>query len=165
MRIRSTLFAAGALALAALCWPAAGWADCGPGPLITMNKKGIVLQSLGMTTNATWLPLGAASITTGTSGCTNSGLIRAEYEAEFFLATAGQNVEQDVAQGGGPYVAAVAELMGCPPERQGDFARLAQSRFAALPAGAERQPARWLAQLRAELATEPALAAACTGGA
>jgi Protein of unknown function (DUF3015) len=153
--------AAGALTLALLCLPGLSRAECGPGPLITFNSKSMVMQSLGVTTNAVLVPVVAAGITIGTSGCNNSGVIQLEKAAETFVAVNRENVEQELAQGQGPYLASMAALMGCSPAAREDFARFAQAHYASLSAHPQASAAGWVQQLRTGIHQDPALDAAC----
>ena len=161
MNARLILGAAGTFALALLLLPGIARPDCGPGPLVFQQSKGIVQQLLGFTTNGTFLPTYAIGITVGTSGCSNSGVVEGERAAQEFVAINADAVNQDAAQGRGEYLGALAQLMGCGAEAHADFAQMVQTHYEALPADPRAAPATWVAQVRAELSADPALAASC----
>jgi hypothetical protein len=138
-------------------------ANCGPGPVVMQKNKGMLLQSLGATTNATLLPTQTFAITSGTSGCSNSGIIKKDVEQRFFVAVHMQNIYQEMAQGGGVHLETLAVLMGCPAERHGDFARMTRRELERLyPARSHLLPAEMLERLRQEMRAEAVLAQSCS---
>ena len=136
------------------------WAKCGPGPLVTMDNKGIVLQSIGATTNAILLPTQTLAITSGTSGCSNDGLVEEEYEQELFVAVNFGRLSGDIARGQGGYLDSLAELMGCERAAYPAFAALAQTHLEDL-LDLEAQPRAAVAHLRSAMTAHPVLGA-CT---
>jgi hypothetical protein len=162
MNARLALGGVGLFMLALLLLHGGSRADCGPGPLVTMQSKGIVQQLLAFSTNGTFLPTYAIGITVGTSGCSHSGVVEADRAATEFVAWNADGVARDMAQGRGPYVASMAALLGCPAALHADFARFAQRHFAALAPAAQPSPAQWVAQVRAGLAGDAGLAGRCS---
>lgn len=136
------------------------WAKCGPGPLVTMDNKGIVLQSIGATTNAILLPTQTLAITSGTSGCSNDGLVKEEYEQELFVAVNFGRLSGDIARGQGGYLDSLAELMGCERAAYPAFAALTQAHLQDL-LDLEAQPRAAVAHLRSAMTGHPMLGA-CT---
>lgn len=157
------LFRSATLSALAIFCAVPAWAFCGPGPVVTMNSKSIIVQSLGATINATFLPTQALAITSGTSGCTNSGLVLEEQEREEFVAHNIDNLAHDMAQGRGPYLETMAVLMGCRAETHGEFARFAQQSYARLFSEADTRPATLLARLRQHMARHAVLSGGCPG--
>lgn len=137
-------------------------ADCGPGPLVIQKNRGMLLQSLGATTNATLLPTQTFAISSGTSGCSSSGIINKDAEQRFFLAVHMQNIFQEMAQGGGMHLDTLASLMGCPAERYGDFAGMTRRELSRLYPAEGVRPAEMLELLRREMRAEAALAQSCS---
>ena len=135
--------------------------NCGPGPLVTTKDKGILLQILAITTNGFLFPTHTFAISSGTSGCSNDGIIKREYEQEFFVAANFDSLVSDMARGGGQYLAAMSELMGCGTERRAAFADAMRDEVAPFLAYWD-DPWDAAAHLRTALATRPALAAGCT---
>ena len=142
-------------------------ADCGPGPIVTQKNKKSLWQSLGASTNATFLPTQTFSITTGTSGCSNSGVIKKEYEQRLFVAVHMDNIQRQMARGQGAHLDALASLLGCRTEYHGHFAGMTRHKLGLLlpadaPEESEIEPARLLARLKAEMRADRLLAGGCS---
>jgi Protein of unknown function (DUF3015) len=109
---------------------AAGWGDgpgCGLGKMIFDNQpKSILMQHFGSTSNVPSQPF---AISSGTSGCTNNGMIVQREVLTVFVSQNVDHVSQDMARGRGEYLSSLATLMGVPPERQAEFFALAQETF------------------------------------
>lgn len=136
-------------------------ANCGPGPLVVQKKKGMLLQSFGASTNATFLPTQTFAITSGTSGCSNSGVVNRDVEQRFFVEVNLDNLSQQMAQGGGSHLKSLAGLLGCPVELYPRFASFTRRNFAALVPVAGPQPEELLAHLKRELRNDPQFAGGC----
>jgi hypothetical protein len=90
---------------------AAGDAGCGLGSvIISKNSKG--LQLLAMTTNSFFLtqPLG---ITSGTSGCSASGLVMKDKEIQYYVEVNQNEITRQMSMGQGDKVETLASLYGC----------------------------------------------------
>jgi hypothetical protein len=148
----------------ALGWavPAAQAADCAVGGFVVNKRMGIVEQLLAFSTNGTFFTTYAGAITSGTSGCSNSGIVKEEYEQRIFVTANYDALSLDLAQGQGQYGAALAALLGCRPELRGEFVRVAQGRFGALVTGGPEQADALLAALKDELRVHPALSQGCS---
>lgn len=135
-------------------------AGCGLGKMIFEGKKGILFQSLAWTTNGT-LGNQTFGITSGTSGCDADAVILREKEQEVFVAANFDRLSQDMAQGRGETVDAMASLMGCDAVAHADFARMGQERYGAIFSG-QGDTLQVLANMKRELAAHPVLAGSCT---
>jgi hypothetical protein len=137
-------------------------ADCAVGGFVVNRKTGIIEQLLAFTTNGTFFFTYAGAITSGTSGCSNSGIIRREVEQQLFVAANYDALSVDVARGQGEHLAAMSALMGCPAALTGEFGRLAQAHFGQLVSGAPDRAPLLLAGLKDELRAHPEFSASCT---
>jgi hypothetical protein len=63
---------------------------------------------------------------------TPDGMVEQNQKVNLFAGVAFENLRQDVAQGGGPYLTSLAVLMKIPSDRQGEFARFVQDRYPVL---------------------------------
>lgn len=84
---------------------------CGLGNVIIQkNSKG--LQLLSWTTNGLFFtqPLG---ITSGTSGCSSSGLVSNDKKVQYFVEVNQDDISREMAQGQGEKLETLAELSGC----------------------------------------------------
>jgi len=63
---------------------------------------------------------------------TADGMVEQKQKVNLFAGVTFENLRQDVAQGGGPYLTSLAVLMKIPSDRQGEFARFVQGRYPVL---------------------------------
>ncbi len=140
----------------------AAWADngpgCGLGKQVWAGQKGIVAHILAAITNNSISPA-SSSMTTGTSGCSVDGIIMKEKRAEVFVAVNLDNISQEMAQGQGSSLHALAGLMGCSAV-SAEFAGMTQAAYPVLFTG-PATPHELVAGLKREIAAHPELSAAC----
>lgn len=89
-------------------------AGCGLGSvIISKNSKG--LQLLAMTTNSFLFtqPLG---ITSGTSGCSSSGLVMKDREIQYYVEVNQSEITRQMSMGRGDKIETLASLYGCQSE-------------------------------------------------
>lgn len=135
---------------------------CGLGKLAWadyQNQQNIAPQVMMATTNGTF---GSQTfgISSGTSGCTNDGVIMGQHKVNTFAAINFDNLTQEMARGEGEHLASLAELMGIPAERQPAFFAMAQERYVALIEAGEESPVALVKALHDASATQPVLAQA-----
>lgn len=101
---------------------------CGLGSIIWEGQKGILSQLFAGTTNGT---SGSQTfgITSGTSNCTNDGIVKTEEQVNVFVAVNLENLREEMAQGKGEYLTSLAELMNIPKEQQASFFAMTQEQF------------------------------------
>lgn len=140
---------------------AVGDAGCGLGHLAWGGKNGKLAQILAVTTNGTF---GSQTfgITTGTSGCTASGLVRVDREQEYFANVNRDALSVEMARGEGDNLVAFAALMGCTDVR--GFAAFTQSKYETLFPSANTTGAEMLGALKSEMAKDVALSQNCNRG-
>lgn len=160
-KMKTAFGAACALLTFAAAAPAqAGVGDsgCGLGHLAWQGKNGKIAQILASTTNGTF---GSQTfgISTGTSGCTASGMVRADKEQEYFANVNRDALYHEMARGEGENVAALAALMGCTDVRA--FATFTKSQYEALFPTSGTTGAEMLANLRAQMAKEERFSKGC----
>lgn len=118
------------------------------------NSQGI--QILAGTTNNLY---GTQSfgITSGTSGCTEGGMVTASRESEVYAEVNFRQIQTDIAAGQGEYLSGLAGLLGVKEERKADFFQLARVRYSVLFPTAESGSAELLSGLTKALADHPEL--------
>ena len=84
----------------------------------------------------------------GRAGRTDDGVPQLNFES----------LSQDMAQGHGEHLAALATLMGVSPDRQSEFFSLAQAKYVDLIADGETTPRAMLAASQDVMAGHPVLA-------
>ncbi|OQW37291.1 MAG: hypothetical protein A4E19_14105 [Nitrospira sp. SG-bin1] len=154
-------------ACVALCSQAgiglAAWGDgpgCGLGKMLfDREPKSIIMQHLGSTSNVPSQPF---AISSGTSGCTNNGMIVKEDRATVFASINFDHLAQEMAQGYGEHLVSLATLLGVSAERQPEFFSLAQDRYLSLMRAGDASPKAMLEALQAAMAGRSILAQAST---
>lgn len=140
----------------------AGDAGCGLGSvIISKNSKG--LQLLAMTTNSFFFtqPLG---ITSGTSGCSSSGLVMTDKEVQYFVEVNQEELSREMAQGHGEKLATLAQMKGCHDEgAQKAFGSFTQTSYAKILPAANTSAVEMVQNMNKELATQDDLAQMCHG--
>jgi len=136
-------------------------AGCGLGHILFQGQSGMVPNVLGATTNGSF---GSQTfgITTGTSGCNQSDSVQNEKVQEDFVAVNYEKLSEEMAQGHGQYVSALAELMGCSAAAHTDFAQLSQSKYETLFSTPEMDAHAMLGSLKGEMAKDAVLSSSCT---
>jgi hypothetical protein len=134
---------------------------CGLGTQLFKGQSGLIPMSLAATTNGI-SGNQTFGMTSGTSGCKSDGVILNEKEQEAFVATNLSALNQEMAQGQGQHVTALASLLGCPAAVRGDFARMSQESYGTVFAQPDAQAGAVLASLKDELGRRPTLASSCS---
>ena len=125
------------------------WSDYG-------SQKQIAPQVFMATTNGTF---GSQTfgISSGTSGCTNDGVIMKNKHVNL-AGGAFESLKQEMAQGRGEHLASLATLLGVPGEDQPVFFSLVQEKYASLVQSEETTPILMLQAIQEAMAEHPVLA-------
>lgn len=132
---------------------------CGLGKILWANfknQKNILPQVMMATTNVTGLQTFA--ISSGTSGCSNDGVLMSEHKVILFAELNFDNLSQEMAQGGGEHLASLATLMGIPPEYHSEFFALTQARYVSLVQAGNPSAGAVVTALYGAMGRHPALA-------
>ncbi|XDD46465.1 DUF3015 domain-containing protein [Leptospira sp. WS39.C2] len=89
-----------------------GMAGCGLGSMVPVWKNDIG-QVLAATTNVSFSSQ-TFGITSGTSNCTNDGIVKQKMAQEVFIAYNEGPLELETTKGSGERIRAMASLLGCP---------------------------------------------------
>jgi len=132
---------------------------CGLGKLAWMDygsQKQIAPQVMMATTNGTF---GSQTfgISSGTSGCTNDGVIMKNKHINM-ASHAFESLAEEMAQGRGEHIASLAALLGVPEEAQPEFFALVQEKYTMLVESDDTTAVTMLQALQAAMAERPALA-------
>lgn len=130
---------------------------CGLGYMLFQGQRGLLPQVLAATTNGTF---GSQTfgMTTGTSGCSQDGIVSREHETAVYAQATIENLSQEMAQGQGEHLASLASLMGVPADLQPVFFQLTQQHYATLFPSEQNDAAQMLTALKTILAADPVLA-------
>ena len=132
---------------------------CGLGKLAWMDyggQKQIAPQVMMATTNGTF---GSQTfgISSGTSGCTNDGVIIKNKHLNM-ASRAFNSLAEEMAQGRGEHLASLATLLGVPEEAQPEFFALVQEKYTILVGSNYTTAVTMLQALQASMAERLALA-------
>ena len=132
---------------------------CGLGKLAWMDyggQKQIAPQVMMATTNGIF---GSQTfgISSGTSGCTNDGVIMKNKHISM-ANLAFESLAEEMAQGRGEHLASLATLLGVPEEAQPEFFALVQEKYTILVGSNTTTAVTMLQALQAAMAERPALA-------
>ncbi|MEW6683127.1 MAG: DUF3015 domain-containing protein [Nitrospirota bacterium] len=130
---------------------------CGLGYLLFQGQRGLLPQILAATTNGT-SGNQTFGMTTGTSGCSQDGIVSREHEAAVYAQATIENLSEDMAQGHGEHLVSLATLIGVPVDLQPRFFHLTQEHYSVLFPTADTDALQMLATLQTVLAADPVLA-------
>jgi len=131
--------------------------SCGWGSKLFEGQQGIAAQVLAVTTNGTFGNQ-TFGITSGTSGCTQDGLVTSNWKTAMFIDGNRQKLARDMAAGHGETLAALASLIGVQDDDRDAFYRLAQENFTSIFPSDAVTPDEIQASLRTVVARSAELA-------
>jgi hypothetical protein len=124
--------------------------------LFSQENNSQAVQILAGTTNNLY---GTQSfgITSGTSGCTEGGLVISSRESEVFAEINYRQLQADIAAGQGEYLDGLAGLLGVKEDRKSEFGQLARVRYSQLFPSADAGSVEMLRGLTQALNEHPEL--------
>jgi len=132
-----------------------GVAGCGMGSMLMGKSSSQVLVA---TTNNYTVPTQLFGITSGTSNCADDGVAMVDKEKEFFASANYESLMQEIAQGKGENLQAMASLYGC----HGDaFASSMKNHYTAIFPAKDTDSDAMLANMDAVVTSDAALQNAC----
>lgn len=132
--------------------------QCGWGSKLFSGQSGIAPQVLAVTTNGT-SGNQTFAITSGTSGCTQNGVVRSSWKTAAFLDNNMNRFAQDVSRGEGETLASLASLLQVEEAHTVLFNRTLKNSFSKLFAHHQTTTTEVMAGLKEVLAAEAELAA------
>jgi|GEM_PF-193449 len=138
----------------------AGDSGCGLGSLIiSKNSKG--LQLLSLTTNGSFFSQGFG-ITSGTSGCSSSGIVKNEMEMQYFVEVNSEELSREMARGEGEKLSTLAQMHGCKDKTsQNLFANMTKDSFDFIFLSPESTPSEILSNIKSEMSNHSEVNKAC----
>jgi len=108
---------------------------CGWGSKLFDGQSGLVPQVLGATTNNS-TGNQTFAITTGTSGCTQDGVVRSSWKTAMFIDGNKDRLARDMSIGNGETLDSLAHLVGVREEDRATFSRVMQANVSVIfPSG------------------------------
>lgn len=117
------------LTAAPLVAMADGAGGCGWGSMLFKGNSGLPAHVLAVTTNGS-SGNNTFGMTSGTNGCTTNEKIN--YKGGALASADMDKLAEDMSQGKGEHLEALAQLMGIQPQDRADFYQLVQNNFTAL---------------------------------
>lgn len=99
--------------------------SCGWGSKVFDGQSGIAPQVLGATTNGTFGNQ-TFGITSGTSGCTQDGVVRSSWKTAMFIDGNKEKLARDMSVGSGETLDSLAHLLGVEAADRPQFDRVAR---------------------------------------
>ncbi|HKJ21758.1 MAG TPA: DUF3015 domain-containing protein [Gammaproteobacteria bacterium] len=130
---------------------------CGWGSKLFDHQQGVAPQVLAVTTNGT---SGSQTfgITSGTSGCTQDGVVNSTWKTAMFIDGNQKKLARDMAKGQGETLTSLASLIGIRDRDRDTFYRVAQEHFTTIFPSEGVSPDRVRASLHAVVANNARLA-------
>lgn len=97
--------------------------------VLVLASLGIVTAACNTTKATSDTTVKFFSSTSPDSLFTGDGMVKPEHKVDLFAGVAFENIQQDVARGGGSYVASLATLLNVPENERETFGRFVQDRY------------------------------------
>lgn len=131
--------------------------SCGWGSKLLEGQNGVAPQVLGATTNGTFGNQ-TFGISSGTSGCTQDGVVSSTWKTAMFIDGNKDKLARDMSTGSGESLESLAKLMGIQDQDKAAFFRVTKDNFARIFASANPTTDEVLASLKQVLASDRNLA-------
>lgn len=129
---------------------------CGWGATVFKGQTGLFAHTAAATTNGTtwnqWFGL-----TSGTAGCDPTVVVSNEYQRKMFVASNMDSLSQDMAQGRGDHLDALASLLAIDDADKPGFYSMTQANLPEIMAAADQGATEVLAALDGAMSADPVL--------
>ncbi len=132
---------------------------CGVGSMIFKNGQSICSQVSENSTNQFFGE--TFSVTTGTSGCSNSGLTSVPQEELLYVNANYEDLLLEMSQGQGEVLEGLAATMGCAGISSAEFGAFSKSNFQSIKTNKNMQPNEFLIRFRDAARTNTKLNQSC----
>lgn len=130
--------------------------SCGWGSKLFDNQNGVGPQVLAVTTNGTFGNQ-TFGISSGTSGCTQDGVVKSNWKTAMFIDGNKDKLARDMSLGHGETLDSLAALIGVRDEHKAAFFLSTKKNFARIYTGEHVSTDQILASLKQVLAQDPNL--------
>lgn len=140
---------------------AAGYksAGCGLGSMLIQDDG--IMQIFAATTNGTSANQ-TFGITSGTSNCTGAGgYVKAEVAQEMYVSSNFDSLSQEMAQGSGEHLSALASLMGCEQNSHAQFSAVLKQNYRSIASQAST-PEQMLQSVKSTVSSDSNLSSSCS---
>jgi len=130
---------------------------CGWGSKLMDGNRGIAPQVLAVTTNGT-LGNQTFGITSGTSGCTQDGVVKSSWKTAMFIDGNKTKLARDMSTGSGETLESLAKLIGIQDQHKAAFFQATKDNFSRIFASDNPTTDQVVASLKQVLAADSVLA-------
>ena len=131
--------------------------NCGWGAKLFDGQRGIAPQVLGATTNGT-SGNQTFGITSGTSGCTQDGVVKSSWKTAMFIDGNKSKLARDMSTGSGESLESLAKLIGIQDQHKAAFFQATKDNFSNIFASDNVTTDQVMASLKQVLASDSELA-------
>lgn len=131
--------------------------SCGWGSKVFDGKSGIFPQILAVTTNGTSMNQ-LFGISSGTSGCTQDGVVRSAWKTAMFIDANKNKLARDMSVGQGESLDSLSSLIGVAPADKSSFFALAKNNFGTIFPADDVSTEQVVASLKSVIAADSQLA-------
>lgn len=144
---KKMIFAAVMMALPVAGMAAQNVGECGWGSKLFDGQEGVAPQVLAVTTNGTFGNQ-TFGISSGTSGCTQDGVVRSNWKTAMFIEKNKTRLSENMSVGHGEALDSLASLMGVSEADKPAFERVAKENFSRVFPSADVTTQQIMASLR-----------------
>jgi hypothetical protein len=131
--------------------------SCGWGGKLFDGQRGIAPQVLGATTNGTFGNQ-TFGISSGTSGCTQDGVVKSSWKTAMFIDGNKSKLARDMSTGSGETLESLAKLIGIQDQHKAAFFQATKDNFSSIFASDNVTTDQVMASLKQVLASDSELA-------
>lgn len=131
--------------------------SCGWGSKLFTGQRGIAPQVLAATTNGT-SGNQTFAVTSGTSGCTQDGVVSSNWKTAMFIDGNKEKLARDMSTGSGESLESLAKLIGVQDQHKPAFFQATKENFAKIFSSDNATTDQVLASLKQVLASDSELA-------
>lgn len=136
-----------------------GMAGCGLGSVI-LGSQNNYLQILAVSTNQYPTYSQSSSISSGTSNCTEDGIVKNNKAQEVFVHLNYENLEKEMARGKGEKLDTLANLFGC-SKSKAKFASMTKKNYSKLFSKENDDPSKLYLAIKTEFNNDESLKKLC----
>lgn len=131
--------------------------SCGWGSKVFEGQSGIFPQVFAATTNGS-TGNQTFGVTSGTSGCTQDGVVKSTWKTAMFIDGNREKLAHDMSSGSGESLESLAKLIGVQDQHKAAFFQATKENFAKIFSSDNATPDQVLVSLKQVLASDRALA-------
>lgn len=146
-------------ALLALALPTHAGQRCGVGTMIFGKNSSMCSNYSEESFDA--LSMDSFSITTGTSGCSNSGIAGLKQEELLYANSNFEELMLEMSEGKGEVLKGFAAVLGCRGGAVPGFEQMTRARYGEIYRAVDTSPAQMLHNVKTQISADPELARGC----